>query len=480
MTVEAQALLVFWPLVTACMLPLLPGGMRRLLVAAALAVPLLWLVPLSAAVSSGGAFSQNLAGFAAPLGIRLVTDSVSLLLLWLAAVVFGLAGVAAHVEYPPASAAGQRFWPPWMILVAATNALLLSADLFNLYVALELVTLSAVPLIAIAGGEALRAAMRYLLMGLLASLAYLLGLALLYSAYGTLDMYLLADLVGPEPLSEVALILMTAGLLLKTAIFPLHVWLPPAHAAAPGAVSAMLSAIVVKLSLYLLYRLWFWAGSGLDADALAVLMGLLGASAILYGSVAALVQPRLKLVIAYSTVAQLGYLLLLFPLAGVLAWHGAIYHLVSHAFAKSAMFLAAMNIMHALGGNDRLERIAGADGAVPVSLFAFGLAGISIMGLPPSGGFLAKWMLLEAAWHQGAWGWMAVIAVGSLLASAYVFRVLAAALRSPESTQSAWERPSALLGLMAFLLAMLSLAAGFVSAPVLALLGDGPFAGGSP
>lgn len=475
MAAEAQILLIFVPLLTACVLPLLSGGLRKALVIATIAVPPVWLLALTGVVLSDEVFSQDLSGFAPPLGIRLVTDRLSLLLLWLVALVGGLAAIAAYAEFPPASTDGKRFWPLWMILIAAMNALLLSADLFNLYVALELVTLSAVPLIAMAGGLALRAAMRYLLMGLLASLAYLLGIALLYSAHGTLDLYLLADRVGAEASSRIALALMTAGLLLKTAVFPLHVWLPPAHGSAPGAVSAVLSAIVIKLSLYLIYRLWFWTGGDLDMEAARLALGVLGAAAILYGSLAALVQPRLKLVVAYSTVAQIGYLLLIFPLAGVLAWHGVLYQLISHAFAKSAMFLAAANVMIALRGDDRLERIAGADVRLPMSLFAFGLAGVSIMGLPPSGGFIAKWMLLEAAWRQAGWGWMLVIVIGSLLAASYVFRVLAAAFRNPSAEPPSREVASKTVGATALTLALLSIAAGFVSAPLLSLAGDGPF-----
>jgi multicomponent Na+:H+ antiporter subunit D len=472
MAAEAQVLLAFWPLLAACALLFLPPRARLPLVLVTLAAPVALLLPLTAEIWRADSLVQELAGYAAPLGIRLVTDSLSLLLLWLVAIVAGISGLAALGGYPPASASGQRFWPLWLLLTAGMNSLLLSADLFNLYVTLELVTLAAIPLIAIAGGGALRAAMRYLLLGMLASLAYLLGIALLYSAHGTLDLYLLGELVGPDTPSRVAFALITVGLLLKTAIFPLHIWLPPAHSAAPGPVSAILSALVVKLSLYLLYRLWFWTGADLDIAEGGLLLGLLGAGAIIYGSLAAFVQPRLKLVVAYSTVAQLGYLMVVFPLAGTLAWQGALYQLLSHALAKASMFLAATSVLQE-EGDDRIDRLAGVDRRLPVTVFAFGLAGVSIMGLPPSGGFLAKWMLLEAAWEQDAWAWMVIIVLGSLLAAAYVFRVLGAAFRERQAPSVETATRPSLISLLALVLAVLSIVAGFASAPILALIETG-------
>jgi multicomponent Na+:H+ antiporter subunit D len=266
------------------------------------------------------------------------------------------------------------------------------------------------------------------------------------------------------------------------------VWLPPAHSNAPGPVSAVLSALVVKTALYLLYRLWFWTLDGHQPAPVATLLGLLGAAAIIYGSIGALVQTRLKIMVAYSTVAQLGYLMLVFPLsslpaAGALAWNGAIYHLLCHGLAKAAMFLAAANMLRGLG-SDRLKDLAGADRRLPLSVFAFGLAGVSLMGLPPSGGFLAKWLMLEAAWTQRGWGWMLVLLVGSLLASIYVFRALGAMLTAPATsdvgpeaghgTKAGSGKVGWTMGLAALVLALLAVAAGFASAPVFGLLEAGP------
>ena len=183
---------------------------------------------------------------------------------------------------------------------------------------------------------------------------YLLGAALLYGAYGTLDIVLLSARIRPSPIAWAAATLMTVGLLAKTALFPLHLWLPPAHAGAPAPASAVLSALVVKGSFILVVRLWFDVMPGLLTGAAAQILAALGAAAIVFGSVLALRQARLKMLIAYSTVAQIGYLFLMFPLAGgrrrlrLGAWTGGILQAISHACAKAAMFMAAGLIAEAL------------------------------------------------------------------------------------------------------------------------------------
>jgi len=249
-----------------------------------------------------------------------------------------------------------------------------------------------------------------------------------YGQCATVDLTALGAKAQPGPALWVALTLMTGGLAAKAALFPLHFWLPPAHANAPAPVSALLSALVVKGSFYILLRLWFEAFPALLTPAVAQAFGALGAAAILWGSINALFQPRLKLLVAYSTVAQLGYLFLLFPLAGArddgfLAWSGGLIFLGAHACAKTAMFLTAGNILHA-AGHDRIRDLDGITHVLPISAFAFGLAGLSLVGLPPSGGFAGKWLLLSACLAQGQWWWVIVMLFGSLLAAAYVMRVL--------------------------------------------------------
>jgi multicomponent Na+:H+ antiporter subunit D len=388
---------------------------------------------------TGAPLAYQVGGWAPPLGIALRADGLSAVMLVMTAVVVGAVALFARDGFGEDETARtpQVFWIMLMAVWAALNAVWLGADLFNLYVALELLTFSAVPLVALDGrAETVAAALRYMLFALLGSVLYLLGVVLLYGAYGTLDIALLAERVRPEPAAWVAGALMTAGLLAKTALFPLYLWLPPAHAGAPPAASAVLSALVVKGSFFLVLRLWFDVLPGLPGVAAGHVLGLLGAGAILFGSAMALRQARLKLLIAYSTLAQIGYLFLLFPLAlgsggaAAIAWTGGVLQLVSHAVAKAAMFMSAGLIAEALG-HDRIAGLRGIARALPLAVFAFALAGMSLMGLPPSGGFVAKLMLLTAAVMQGQWWWAVVVLLGGLLAGGYVYRVLSTALSAP-------------------------------------------------
>jgi multicomponent Na+:H+ antiporter subunit D len=423
-----------------------------------------------------GSLLLALGGWQPGLGIALRADGLTALLLSMSALIGLAAGVYASAYFTDA---GQRarFWPQWLLLVTALHALLLSADLFNLYVTLELLGLSAVTLSTLGGGaDALRAALRYLTVGLLGSLSFLAGVTLVYAAYGTLDMFSLAGQLQAGPASWLALTLMSAGLLLKCALFPLHFWLPPAHASAPAPVSAALSALVVKAAFYLLMRLWLDLFQPLISPSAAWLLGWLGAGAVLWGSWNALWAARLKLLAAYSTVAQLGYLFLFFPLlvslpegqSRNLALGALVLLALSHGFAKSALFLAA-GVIQQHAGHDRIAELGGTARTLPLTTFTLALAGVALIGLPPSGTFLAKWQLLSSAFNAGLWPWVLVIGVGSLLAAAYVFRVLGHAFGhaervGPALAQGRTELPALLLALVA------SVILGLGAAPIWALL----------
>jgi formate hydrogenlyase subunit 3/multisubunit Na+/H+ antiporter MnhD subunit len=433
---------------------------------------------------SGHPLVYLLGGWSPPLGLALRADGLSALMLVTTAIVISGAALFARADFgsrrgQPEGRAPLLFWLLLLAVWAALNLVFLAGDLFNLYVALELLTFGAVPLVSLGGkAETLRAALRYLLFALLGSALYLLGTALLYGAHGTLDVTLLAARVRAEPVVMAAALLMTVGLLAKTALFPLHLWLPPAHAGAPAAASAVLSALVVKGSFFLLVRLWFDALPGLLPIGAAQILGTLGAAAIVFGSVVALQQARLKLLIAYSTVAQIGYLFFLFPLTAAgdaahvfdsAAWTGGWMQLVSHAFAKAAMFMAAGLIAEAVG-HDRIDGLGGIARVLPTSVFAFALGGLSLMGVPPSGGFVAKWLLLTAAVETGQWVWALVMLAGGLLAGAYVFRVLGKVLGPAAGALSLHTSVSIRREAIALAFALCAVALGFVALQPSALL----------
>lgn len=463
------------------------GALIALLAVVGVATALSVLLP---AMTREGMVAVSVGGWQAPLGIILRADGLAVAFLTMAALVMSAVLVSARPEFGRGDQDAETrkewaFWPLALMVWTALNVVFLSRDLFNLYVALELLTIAAVALVAIDGrAGSLAAALRYMMFALIGSLAYLLGAGLLYAGHGTLDLTLLSmqgigarssDGAWHDALRDgvavdlMAAGLMTAGLAVKTALFPFHVWLPPAHSGAPAPASAMLSALVPKASFVILIRLWLEALPGLASTALLTMLGALGAAAVLYGSILALRQSRLKLIIAYSTVAQIGYLFLVFPLAGgdtfaqpwaAGAWTGAIFQALSHGLAKASMFLCA-GVWIIAAGHDRLDGMRGLASATPMTAFAFSMAAVTLIGLPPSGGFTAKYLLLTSAFASGKAGWAAVLLIGSLLSAAYLYRPIAAAFA--RSDTAAFAPVPRALQLAPLLLALLGILLGIAS-----------------
>ncbi|MDZ4169900.1 MAG: proton-conducting transporter membrane subunit [Coriobacteriia bacterium] len=435
-------------------------------------------IALAVAVASRGELRYEIGGWGAPLGIDLVVDGISAVLILLTSVV-ALGVTIYSVAYFGSDERYRLFWPLWLFLWGSLTALFSTNDAFNLYVCLELVSVSAVALVSVAGSRsALTAAMRYMLAAVGGSLFYLLGVAMLYGAFGVLDLDALSTVAGNSPAGLVGLALIVTGLVLKTALVPLHFWLPPAHANAPAPVSAVLSALVVKGSFYVLLSIiGVFSVSG-AADALSTALGVLGAVAIVWGSVHALMQSRLKMLVAYSTVAQIGYLFILF---GVTAASGGtapaataitagVFHAVSHALAKSAMFLVAGTVL-VRAGHDRIADLTGLVRTAPALVLAFGVAGVSMLGLPPSGGFVSKWLYVSAALGSTAWWWAIPVLIGGLLAGAYVFRVVGVFMRAPVGEAVVLQSAPAALTWVPLALAFASLFVGVLGQPVLDLIG---------
>lgn len=435
---------------------------------------------LQAFPAAGTGLSYQLAGWGAPLGIDLYVDGLSLILLLATAVLVLVLSIYSYFYFYTTEKAA-RFWPLWWLLVSGLNCAFVAADAFNIYVALEMIGLASVALVALASSRnAQIAALRYALVSLLGSLFYLLGVAILYRLHGTLSMAELAALTDAGPANSIALLLISVGLMLKTALLPLHFWLPPAHSGAPAPVSAVLSGLVIKASFYLLMRYWLEVLAPAATGAGSQLLGILGTVAIIWGCLAAYNAQRLKILIAYSTVAQLGYLFLLFSLVsaestdalyGSSAVAAVVYFMVAHAFAKAAMFLSAGNIMFAYG-HDEISRLKGLARQQPLSLFTFTIAGVSLIGLPPTGGFIAKWLLLNSAIANGQWWWVAVMLGGGLLAAVYIFRVinLAFVKTDTDSAPATLKRVPTGMTLSGFTLAILAVALGFNAEWLLDLL----------
>ncbi len=426
-------------------------------------------------VSNRNVFS--LGGWNAPLGIHWSIDGLSGLMIFLANSIAVALAIYSRDYFSNSQNLKLYFWPIFLMLLAGINALFLSNDLFNWYVTLEIIGLAAVALVALSNNQrADIAAFRYLLVSLTGSLCYLAGVAIVYSHYATLDIYLLGDIVETNTHVAIALALMIMGLLLKSAIFPMHFWLAPAHSNAPAPVSALLSALVVKASFFIILQLWLNVFPYAYAQAIGVALSVLGILAIIWGAYCALRTPRLKLLIAYSTVAQLGYLMLFFPLSNhesysKIALGGVVYFIIAHAFAKSALFLAAGNLQK-LAGHDDIANLGVYAKHLPMTLFACSLAGASIIGLPPSGGFIAKWIVLNAALTTNEWYIVIVLALGGLLSAAYMFRILRLAFYAGKDSVVVNDanKISALMQWIPLVLAMAAILLGVNALPVLNML----------
>lgn len=453
---------------------------------AALALAALAAAAITATVLAAGPQALAVGGWAPPLGIALSADGLTAAFLVLTAVLsLGIAAARALGRPPKRGAA--IFWPLMLALVTGMNGAFLSSDLFNIYVALEVAAAASVGLAVLTGSPAaLRAGLNYLLAGLLGGILMLFGIGLLYFAHGRLDLAGLGAVAGGAPTDTIALVAIVAGLALKAALFPLHGWLPPAHSNAQAPVSALLSALVLKAPLYVALRLWVDLFD--PSAALGVVLGAMGAGAILWGSVQAMRTDRLKLLVAYSTVAQVGLVTLAFGLSATdpaaIAWTGAVVLMLAHGLAKAAMFLAAGRIVDEVG-HDRIADLDRSARRPTLAQFSFALAAISLIGLPPTLGFAGKWLLMESALRAEAWIWVAVAMIGTLLSVGYLSRVLVGFLRFDRVRGTRGEhRGWALADAPPLMLALTAFGAGLFATHIATLLtlGSpfGPLSGAMP
>ena len=373
-------------------------------------------IALGAHVGGGSGISYTLGGWSAPLGITLSATAFAAVLVTLTGLVMTGCLLAARKTFADANFAAM-----WLFVWCALGVLFLSADLFNVYVGLELLGVAAVGLVIRANDLAAnRAALGYMLAGLFGSLLFLLGVALVYGATGSLAVTAIGQ-IDVSATRYGALVLMTVGLLVKAAVFPLHGWLPGAHASAPAHASAVLSGVVVKAGIVLLWRLWMPSDTAsAELDSTLLVLGCLGVGALAWGSFMALRAERLKLVVAYSTVAQMGYLVIAVPLLALApadALAGGLMLLISHALAKAACFLAAGQVMDRLG-HDRIDSLQGLLSSAPLVAFTLALGAVALVGLPPGAAFIGKWMLLEVSVTHGEWHWFAALMAGSALSAA--------------------------------------------------------------
>jgi multicomponent Na+:H+ antiporter subunit D len=386
-----------------------------------------------------GTISYALGTWAPPWGIEyrvdLLNAFIMLIISGTASVVLPYARTSADVEI--AVERQHLFYCMMLLCLAGLLGMTVTGDAFNVFVFLEISSLSTYTLVALGRHrKALMSAFQYLVMGTIGATFFIIGVGLLYMMTGTLNMADLAQrLPGLEETRpiEAAYAFIAVGLALKLALFPLHLWLPNAYTYAPSAVSAFLAATATKVAIYVLIRFTFTifgADFAFGAEPFALLLFVPALLAIFAGSIVACFQEHGKRLLAYSSVAQVGYIVLALSLANVDGLSAALVHVFNHALMKGALFLALGCVFYRLGST-RIDRMAGLGREMPWTMAAFVVGGLSLIGVPLTAGFISKWVLLQATFSLGLW-WLAVLILGSsLIAIVYVGRVVEAAYFRP-------------------------------------------------
>ena len=436
-------LLVALPLVGAALVPLLATLSARSTRVPALALHAAILAAtlgLVWSVAAGGPIRYAVGGWPGPWGIELWLDGLSTLI---AVLVAGMACFASFAQTfgPDDEQASPGTTPlregllrgTLLLLVGGLLGIVVTRDVFNLFVFLEISSLAAYTLIASGGSRATVAAFRYLLAGTAAGSLYLFGVGFLYALTGTLNM---DDLAARLPSVDagaaltVAVVLIAVGLSIKAALFPLHGWLPDTYVYMPTPAAGFIAAVMAKVSAYALLRLLGEVLAGTAAGAVVLEFTLwLGVLGVLVGGVLAVAQRAVTRMLAWSSISAMGMILIGVGMGSALAITGALFHVAAHALAKGCLFFGAGGIRSRQGG-DEIDRWAGLGARAPLTLAALTIAALSMFGIPPTAGFFSKYYLLSASVATGGTAGIAAFAailLSSLLATVYFLRLLEAA-----------------------------------------------------
>ncbi|NKB49834.1 MAG: monovalent cation/H+ antiporter subunit D family protein [Alphaproteobacteria bacterium] len=402
-----------------------------------------------------GIISYEMGGWAPPIGIEYRVDLINVFVLL---VVSGVGAVI--VPYARKSIAArfgstEQAWFYTMYLLALTGLLgvTITGDAFNIFVFLEISSLASYVMIAMGRDRrCLTAAYQYLIMGTVGATFIVIGVGLLWAMTGTLNLYDLAqripEIQNTRPVLA-ALAFLTVGISLKLALFPLHLWLPNAYAFAPSVTSAFLAGTATKVAIYLFLRFFYtvFGGEGFFVTTpLPEILLLLSLVAMFAASIVAVFQSNVKRMLAYSSVAQIGFITLGISYATETGLTGAMTHIFNHAIMKAGLFLLIGNVLYQLG-SVKIEDMAGIGRKMPITMAGFVALGLSLLGTPGTVGFISKWYLGLAAVEQGQWWLVALIVIASLVTMIYIGRVVEVAyFREPTAQVSQLrEAPPALL-----------------------------------
>lgn len=384
-------------------------------------------------VSDGSVIRYSLGGWAAPTGIEYYIDTLNAVLLLVICVISLLTLIYARetVQKEITEARHYLFYAGWLLCVCGLLGIVITGDAFNVFVFLEISSLAMYMLIALGKErkQALLAAFRYLIMGSIGASFILMGIGFLFAATGTLNM---ADLSVRLPeVSDTRTVLVgfsfiTLGLLIKTAVFPVYSWLPNAYQFAPSAVTAFLAGTATKVSLYVFLRFFFHV-FGQDYSFAQLLLGNILLPLAVIGffamSVVAIFQNDIRRVLAYSSIAQIGYIFAAASMATETGVAASIIHIVNHAFIKAALFVAVGCIAYRIGSSKTAD-MAFLIRSMPWTVSAFIVAGLSLIGIPLTAGFVSKWYLVTAAIDSGWWVIAIMVLMSSLMAIIYIGKII--------------------------------------------------------
>ncbi|MDD4047416.1 MAG: monovalent cation/H+ antiporter subunit D family protein [Clostridia bacterium] len=440
---QLPVLIIIVPLLTALLSPLIAYMSTKLLRGlniSAILISFSCAVGALVHVLTQGTWHYSFGNWEMPLGIEYVIDplggAMAVLISFLSLVVLIYAG--AYLKDEGWLRKGI-YYSLYTLLTTGLLGMVITGDIFNLYVFLEISSLSAYALIASGGYKATVAAFRYILIGTVGASFYLLGVGYLYAVTGSLNMADIAIRVQPLMDSQailIAAVLILVGMGIKMAMFPMHGWLPDSYTYAPPQAIPFIAGVMTKVMAYVMLRYFFFIFGALNGPipALLEVMGWLAALAIILGSVMAIAQADFRRMLAYSSVAQLGYVALGMSIGNTVALIGAVLHIFNHAIMKSCLFLIAGGVKWKTGEH-RIEKFAELSTRMPLTMGAFLIAAFSMVGLPPTAGFFSKWYLVSGAIQANLWVYAVVIIVSSLLNAIYFFRVIEQAYMRKASTE---------------------------------------------
>jgi multicomponent Na+:H+ antiporter subunit D len=426
-------LIIVAPLLTSFVIPVLGMWKRAAvypLTVLALSFSFVTSVMVATEVSSMGPVEYFLGGWAPPWGIAYRVDHLgAMMLVLLTSITLLVAVYSKNSIVAEAPTKEVPFYSVFLLLVCGLTGIVATADMFNLYVFLEITSLTGYALISIGERAAVVSAFRYVIIGTVGACFYLLSVGYLYSVTGSLNMADLSRILPGLYHSRVVLVAFAffiSGISIKMALFPMHSWLPGAYADAPSTVSALLAATTTKVGVYVMVRVMFFVFEprfSIELIPVTTLLSWMGAVAMILGSVVAIAQTDIKRMLAYSSVAQIGYIVLGIGIANRMGMTGGLLHIVNHAFMKGCLFLVAGAIAYRTGLR-RISDFRNLSRRMPWTSATFAIAAFSMIGIPPTCGFFSKLYLILGAIDAGEWAFVGLILFSSTLALAYFGNVI--------------------------------------------------------